>query len=634
MFFERRDFIKILGAGSLASTFPGDPASRALLKASVEFTTSSPAQFSRKKIQTDVLVAGGGLSGVCAAIAAARNGARVVLVQDRSRLGGNASSEIRMHVLGANNHDKTRNWRETGIIEELKLTESATNPQRSFEMWDLILYDKVVSESNMTLLLDTAVIGAEVKDDRLTGVRAVSSLLEEYYDISADYFIDCTGDATLGMLAGAICMRGREGKDVYGESLAADHSDNKTMGNSILFFAKKHERPMPFVKPVWAETYTKQDFEHRRIYSYEYGFWWIEWGGELDTIKDNREIRHHLLKVVLGVWDYIKNSGEHPDSANWALDWVGMIPGKRESRRLKGEHVMIQQEMEDAEEYPDRVAYGGWPMDDHPPCGMDCTGQSPFRSIKFDKPYNIPLRSLYSINRPNLLMAGRNISASHVAFSSTRVMATCAAVGQAAGTAAAYCKQKTIMPRDITAEPERLTQFLQLLLRDDQSLLNVQNTDPEDLARNAKVTVSKQTKAGPASRVIDGWNREKEDGTCHQWQAPAEEKPWLELRWESPQKISKIQLVFDTGLDRVLYLTGSDGQYNAQIRGAQPETVADYEISANVNGEWKTVCRNSGNYLRLVRHIIEPIATDKIRIIIFKTNGDTLARIWQVSCFS
>ncbi len=630
MFFQRRDFIKIFSAGSVGCAMPASASF--VQKAKVEFSIAQ-AGFTRKKFQTDVLVAGGGLSGVCAAIAAARNGARVVFVQDRTRLGGNASSEIRMHVLGANNHGKTRNWRETGIIEELKLTEAATNLQRSFEIWDLVLYDKVISEPNITLLLDTAVIDAKVENDKLKSAVAVSSLLEEYYDITAGYYIDCTGDATLGMLAGARTMRGREGKNVYGESLAPDKSDNKTMGNSLMFFAKKHDRPMPFVKPGWAETYHKKDFKHRGIHSYEYGFWWIEWGGELDTIKDNRKIRHHLLRVVLGVWDYIKNSGEHPDAANWALDWVGMVPGKRESRRLQGEHVMIQQEMERQEEYPDRIAYGGWPMDDHPPCGMDCTDQSPYRSIKFDKPYNIPLRSLYSINRPNLLMAGRNISASHVAFSSTRVMATCAAIGQAAGRAAAYCVRHKIMPRRITAEPQRLSRFRQLLLRDDQSLLNVQNTDPDDLARKAYVTASAATAEGPAGRVVDGWNRDVEDGTCHQWQAPAAEKPWLELRWDSPQKISAIQLIFDSGLGRTLYLTGSDHQYNAQIRGPQPETVADYHIFAAVNGEMTKICEKSGNHLRLVRHSIGPVITDRIRIKILKTNGDMLARVWQVSCY-
>jgi hypothetical protein len=228
-------------------------------------------------------------------------------------------------------------------------------------------------------------------------------------------------------------MRGREGRAEHGEPLAPETADRKTMGNSLLFMARKHDRPMPYTPPAWARTFTEEDFKHRRIRSWEYGYWWIEWGGELDTIKDNRRIRHELLRILTGVWDHIKNSGKHPESECWALEWVGMIPGKRESRRILGEHVMVQRELEEAVPFPDRVSYGGWPMDDHPPGGMDDRDLPPCVQIGLANPYSIPLRSLCSADLPNLLMAGRNISVSHVALTSTRVMATCAAMGQAAG---------------------------------------------------------------------------------------------------------------------------------------------------------------------------------------------------------
>jgi len=201
---DRREFIKIFGLGSAGMmAFPMGLSAAELQENDIIRSAESAVKFTEKKMETDVLVAGGGLAGVCAAIAAARNGSSVILVQDRSRLGGNASSEIRMHVLGANNPGKTRLWRETGLIEELKLTEAATNLQRSFHMWDLILYDKVISEENITLLLDTAVMDATVQNDRITSVRAISPLLEEYYDIQAEFYIDCTGDATLAAVSGA-----------------------------------------------------------------------------------------------------------------------------------------------------------------------------------------------------------------------------------------------------------------------------------------------------------------------------------------------------------------------------------------------------------------------------------------------
>lgn len=627
---SRREFIAVSGALMAAGTWCGDSAAEG-----EPLPVALPESWTQKRLDAEVLVAGGGLAGVCAAIAAARNGASVVLVQDRSRLGGNSSSEIRMHVCGANNHEPTALWRESGIIEELKLTDAATNRQRSFEMWDLLLYEKVVAEPNLTLLLDTAIVDATVENGRITAVTAASPLLAERYEVRSKFFLDCTGDATVAALSGARCMRGREARGQYGERLAPEHADQKTMGNSLLFMARKHEHPMPFSPPPWARKFTKEDFEHRGIRSWEYGYWWIEWGGELDTIKDNRRIRHELLRILMGVWNYIKNSGEHPESEYWALEWVGMIPGKRESRRILGEHVMVQRELEEAVLYPDRVSFGGWPMDDHPPGGMDDRDRPPCVQIQFDRPYSIPLRSLCSVDRPNLLMAGRNISASHVALTSTRVMATCAAMGQAAGAAAAFCVAERCLPRDVVSDAARLKRFQQRLLRDDQSLLGIGNEDPDDLARTARVSCSHHASESPPERVIDGWNRDTGDGCSHQWRAAmGEGVPSLRLDWKRPQTLRRVQLVFDSGLHRKLFLSGEDSAYLPQTRGVQPETVADYAIEVRVKGKWREVARTTGNFLRLVRHDWEPVRTSALRLRVMKTNGDPLARIFEIRCYA
>ncbi|NOZ57168.1 MAG: FAD-dependent oxidoreductase, partial [Calditrichaeota bacterium] len=371
------------------------------------------------------------------------------------------------------------------------------------------------------------------------------------------------------------------------------------------------------------------------ITSWEYGYWWLEWGGELDTIKDNRRIRHELLRIVLGVWDYIKNSGDFPESANWALEWVGMIPGKRESRRIIGDHILIQQELERAEPFPDRVAYGGWPMDDHPPGGIDRRDLEPCRQVIFDRPYHIPLRSLYSKNRTNLLMAGRNISASHVAFSSTRVMATCSVMGQAVGAAAAFCIQKKLTPRELASNTSRMREFQQLLLKQDQALIGIRNEDPDDLARQARVTASAETPDGAAVSIIDGWNRNIEDGQSHQWRAPLAKGPqWIQLEWSSPQRIREVLITFDSGLNRKLFLTGVDREYFQQIRGPQPETVADYTIEAKMGGAWHRVASVKDNFLRLRKHNFQDLRTTNIRITVHRTNGDGLARIFQVRCYA
>src|SRR5439155_7903066 len=194
---------------------------------------------------------------------------------------------------------------------------------------------------------------------------------------------------------------------------------------------------------------------------------------------------------TLGVWDYVKNSGEHPGSANWALDWLSMVPGKRGSRRMDGDHILTEHDlMGENGDFPDAVCIGGWSMDEHPPGGFDRSDLRPARQVPPPYPYNIPLRSLYSRNRANLMMAGRNISASHVAFTSTRVMATCAVIGQAMGTAAAYCVKHKLAPRQLAADPARVQELQQLLLRDDQTIRHRRNSDPLHLARQAEVFAS------------------------------------------------------------------------------------------------------------------------------------------------
>ncbi|MFN0108392.1 MAG: FAD-dependent oxidoreductase, partial [Blastocatellia bacterium] len=428
------------------------------------------------ELNCDLLVAGGGLAGCLAAISAARHGSKVVLVQDRSRLGGNSSSEIKMHVVGSNNHKGRPGWREGGLLEEIRLDDAANNPQRCWELWDLLLYDKVVSEPNITLLLETTLYNAEVKDGLIQRVQARCDRTEHIYRITSKLFADCTGDSRLGLEAGAEFKVGHESRAEFNESLAPETADNKTQGCSILFTSRDYGKPMPFTPPKWARKITEKDLKSRGITTWEYGYWWIEWGGHLNTVRDNERIRFELLGIVMGVWDYIKNSGKYPASANWAMDWVGMLPGKREARRLVGDHMLTQMDLMGLNpEFDDAVCIGGWNLDEHPPTGFENPELPPFVSIKLKDVYNIPLRSLYSKNIRNLFMAGRNISATHTAFSSTRVMGTCAVEGQAAGTAAALCIKHNLLPRGLYENKAKLKELQQTLLRDDQSIKGLKN---------------------------------------------------------------------------------------------------------------------------------------------------------------
>lgn len=628
---NRRTFLRNLGLGSGAlltnPTFAFEKKGN-----HADELKKNPNVYTRRAIDTDVLIAGGGMSGVCAALAAARNGSKVVLIQDRSRLGGNASSEIRMHICGATALQQV--WRETGILEELMLTESVTNPQECYEMLDYVLYDKVFSEKNISLLLDTMLFDVIAEGKKIRMIKAYCSQTEELYEIRAKYFADCTGDGTMAAIAGAEFIRGREAQSKWGESLGHELPDDITMGNSLLFQSREHDRPMPFVAPSWARKYTFKDFVHRRISSWEYGYWWLELGGGEDIINDGQRIRDELMSVVFGVWDYIKNSGNHPESANWALSWFGMIPGKRESRRIVGDYIMIQQDLQRATLFEDRVAYGGWPLDDHLPKGMDDTSMAPFRSIPLKGPYSIPLRSLYSNSFDNLLMAGRNISVSHVALSSSRVMATCATLGQAVGTAISYCIKESITPAAVCANKNHIQQLQQVLLRQDQSLLGVVNADQNDLARYATIKASAETSDGQAVNVIDGYNRDVRDGKTHQWRAMMKDgEPWIELTWKRAQTIGVIEFTFDTGLGRYLRLSPEAKVQKNQVRGLQPETVSDYKIEARQKGKVIYEQYISGNYLRKVVHTFPQIKADSIRISIQKTNGDALAKIFEIRCY-
>ena len=422
----------------------------------------------------DLLVAGGGMAGVCAALAAARNGASVLLVQDRSRLGGNASSEVKMHIVGADCHGSRSGWREGGLIEEIRLEDAVRNPHGAWELFDLTLYDLVAREASLDLRLDTSVYAVDVVDGRVTRVYARCDKTETIHRVTPKLVCDATGDARLALEAGAAFRTGREPRAEFDEPLALEKGDDHSQGCSLLFTAREHDREIAFVPPPWARKITENDLLFRKIPkgSYEYGFWWIELGGTRDVIQDNEELRFELLRIVMGVWDWIKNSGERPDSAKWALETVGMIPGKRESRRLEGEHIQTWHDFVGGwKKRDDGVSIGGWNFDEHPPGGFDDWDQPPYYAKRIEEVYNIAFEALYSRNVSNLLMAGRNISSSHVAFTSARVMATCACTGQAVGTAAALASAKGLTPRELRREA--MGELQQALLRDDQSIRGV-----------------------------------------------------------------------------------------------------------------------------------------------------------------
>ncbi|GIN71456.1 hypothetical protein J14TS2_19310 [Bacillus sp. J14TS2] len=444
-------------------------------------------------VESDITVVGGGLAGVCASIAAARLGQTVSLVQNRPVLGGNSSSEVRVWVVGATKHGINRYARETGIMGELFVENQYRNPDGNPYLWDALILEKVKAEKNIKLFLNTDVHELDATGDEdkrviesVTGWMAGS---ERRITFRSPVYVDCTGDGLIGFLAGAKYRIGREAAYEFNESLAPKEADDILLGSTILFYTRDEGHPIRYIPPAFAKDITKTPIPTNRIIrSGDNGchYWWIEFGGEMDTVHDNEEIRDELWSVIYGIWDYIKNSGEF-EADNLTLEWVGAIPGKREYRRFVGDYMLNQNDITNQYLFKDRIAFGGWSIDLHPPKGMYAE-QSGASNLQADGNYHIPFRSLYSKNVTNLLFAGRNISATHIAFGTTRVMATCAVIGEAAGTGAAFCIQKGKTPREVSQN--YMEEMQQVLLRQDAAVLGVKNQDDQDLVRAAMIDAS------------------------------------------------------------------------------------------------------------------------------------------------
>lgn len=442
------------------------------------------------EIRSDIVVIGGGLAGVCAAISAARMGCRVTLAGDRPVLGGNSSSEIRMWTRGACGAGNLFS-EEMGVLGELKLRNLQTNPYGNVIYWDEILLDGILAEENITLLLNTHITDVEMNDDIILSVHGFQLGSEREYCLRAKMFIDCTGDGTVATAANVPYRVGEESRTQHGERYAPVQKSRNTLGSSILYYTKKLDHPVPFIAPEYIHgmDFVEKIINHggHIVDEKQNGsdYWWFEYGGAMDTIRDAQEINLELKKLALGVWNYIKNSGKF-DADNLTLEWIGNIAGKRESRRMITDYVLTQVDILENRHFEDNAFYGGWYLDFHPSEGVyskekSCT-QIPVRT------YAIPIRTLFNSIRPNLLVGGRIIGTTHAAFTSSRIMDTCALSGQAAGTLAAFCIRNRQTPAE-QAE-KNIQNIQQQLLKDDMLIIGERNRDPEDLARTAEITAS------------------------------------------------------------------------------------------------------------------------------------------------
>lgn len=399
----------------------------------------------------DVAVIGAGPAGVCAALAAARSGAGTLLVTDRPVPGGNSSSEIRVWTRGATGGGNLF-AEEMGVWGELKLRALARDPLGSVLTWDDVLLDALLGQEGLTLLLNTQLTAARTENGRVESVTLRGLRTEREWEQQAGIYVDCTGDGYLARLAGVPFRTGREGRDEFDESLALSVPDQFTQGCSILLQSRRLGHPAPYVAPDYAYPLERVrqlvDRGGRVVRADMQGSdcWWFEYGGRLDVIAEDQRIGLELRAIALGIWNYIKNSGRY-DAEDLQLEWLGLYPGRRGSRRLVGRETLTQRDVTGGLGKPGAVAYGGWYMDSHPSGGV-LSEKEQCRQLSVSC-YGLPLGCLYNPCVENLLFAGRCASMSYAAYTSARVMNTCALMGQAAGTAAAMCAARALKPDEL-----------------------------------------------------------------------------------------------------------------------------------------------------------------------------------------
>ena len=455
-----------------------------------------------------VLVIGSGVSGYCAAIQAGREGCGTVLIEKDEVLGGNSGPNLGVGITGADRYNAFAT--ETGLIQELQeeaaWVEGFTRISAGTMPYNISRRNEAVIQSALEkagvrllkrhyarkpIVEDGCIIGVIVED--IASFRTVEIRVN-------GLVIEASGDGQIGALAGAEFDSGSESQGEFGERSAPSERRSWVQGTSLVAIAQRTGSPVEFIPPPGTPEFTPRLW-HGSIGSYirhSHGnfsgdndliFLYItEAGGDMDTIREDGEIYELLLKQLWAEWNHVKNGPHREESRDWDLLWVSPKAGKRESRRFLGDLILTQTDLEGGRRFPDDIAYGGHDLDDHQSLGA--AGSNIF-GHSIPPIYGIPFRSCYSRNIDNLLLAGRLISATHLAHSSTRLMRTGGAIGQAVGLAAALCCRHALTPRQLYQQ--RLDELQQQLLRRDGSILDRPLDDDGDLARQAAISASSES---------------------------------------------------------------------------------------------------------------------------------------------
>lgn len=614
-----------------------------------------------EKLAFDLVVVGGGMSGLCAAIAAARHGSKVALIHARPVLGGNASSEIRIHISGADQSLKQPEFAEGGLLYDLMLDNKACNENFSYSIWDMVLFDAAKKEENLRVFFNTVMYDVTTEQDTVRSISCFQETTEMRYEIKAPLFVDATGNGTLGYFAGAEFRRGSEARAETGEPHAPEEPNNDRMGNTIMLKAVDMGHPVSFTPPAFAKPLSEEQLK-KRIHCVEmrekidcsespdpeeyrrtsmtssacidYGYWWLELMGDgEDIIEDFEKIRDDLMAYCYGLWDHIKNNDEgvHAHHAeNFALDWVGALPGMRESRRLVGDYLLSENDILEHRQFEDAVCYGGWCVDLHAPHGLLDKDRLPSDCGFYRGVYTIPYRSYYSKNIKNLFMAGRDISTTRLGLASTRIIGCCAIGGEAVGIAAALCKKYGVLPRELAPHVGELQQEI---LKDGGFLPGIANTDPQDLARTASFTASSGQES--AALVANGISRrlgQEQNG----WQSEglSEDGEWLAAKLAAPAALREVRLVFDSDFSYPIRVTMAPNRQRQQRKGVPAELVKNYELLLQKDGKTVRTLRVENNHNRLNVLRFEPTECDSLLLRVSETNGAKKVTIFELRAYA
>jgi len=405
----------------------------------------------------DLVVVGAGVAGMAASITAARLGLKVALIHNRPVLGGNNSSEIRVHQSSDLNIAPFPNLGNvTKEIDSKNPKWGGGDKQKYGEHTDLGKLELILSEPNITLMLNMHVINALVKRGKINGVIAKDIQTSENFRITGNLFVDCTGDGNLGFMAGADYRYGREAKSLTGEKLAPEIADSLVLGSTLHWFTKEENDIVEFPDCPWAHQFTKESCQNALQ-----GAWNWETGFQHDMINQTEWIRDNMFRAIYGNWAFQKN---HPSTKEkyerYSLSWLGYVLGKRESHRLMGDVIFSQNEIDSLKKYPDACVSSRWGIDIHYPDPENSKffPNKEFRSVAYhplkDKHplRSLPYRCFYSRNINNLFMAGRCVSLTHVAHAMFRNQHTTGMMGEVVGMAASVCTKNNVSPRDVYAK--------------------------------------------------------------------------------------------------------------------------------------------------------------------------------------